>query len=248
MHEVTLPDDYGWPTCVACNRDLWENETSRWACRPCEDKTRIRLGELPTLFARLNTTAALMRGARKVGANTSGSRVPPIPPRLEVLNLAAVGGVATRLQAIEDAWRQALGRRIEPVTNGVRVFAAWRANPARAVPGQVAFLTINLERACEGYDSVGQDINDLRQLQAECDNALNPDRRPGRVKIGLCPVVLDDDAGIRCQAQLTASTGSFLVRCGNCATGWDGKDEWKRLSQAQRQAQQTSTALIGVAA
>jgi hypothetical protein len=80
-------DGYSWPVCVTpgCKRQLWVSEAGRWACRPCEDITRKRLIELPSLFRQLDTTAALMRGASETGGATGGSKTPPIPPRLEVL-------------------------------------------------------------------------------------------------------------------------------------------------------------------
>lgn len=230
MHDVPA-DDYLWPTCGACHRDLWEAELDRHACRICEDRTRERLAELPGLFARLDTAAAMMRGARRPTNGTSGGRTAPIPPRLEVLNLVAAGGAATRLQAIEDAWRLALGRRIDPATDGVRIFASWRSNPARAVPGHVAFIKVNLERACERYDEVGQDIEDIRRLHAEMAAALTGEQRPGRVKIGACPVMFDD--GTRCGVPLTVTTANHRVRCAGCGTRWDDLAAWRELRRAQ---------------
>lgn len=234
MPETPDLADYEWPTCIACRRDLWTDETDRYACRPCEDRTHQRLNELPNLVARISTTAALMRGSRKAGAPTSGSRVPPIPPRIDVLSLAASGGVAARLQIIEDSWRKALGWAIEPRTDGVRLFASWRTDPMQVGLRHITFLRNNLLWACGSYESVDQDIEEIRRLQAECTSALNPDRKPGRVKTGLCPVVLDEETAVRCASQLTASTGSFLIRCGNCQTRWDGKEEWEELRSAQR--------------
>lgn len=230
MSDATAAD-YEWPICTACNRDLWDDETGRHACRVCEDRTRERLGELPDLFARLNTTAAMMRGARRPASGSAGGQARPIPPRLDVLNLVSAGGVATRLCAIEDAWRLALGRRIEPATDGVRVFAAWRSNPAVNVPEHVNFLRVNLERACERYDEVGQDVETIRRLHAEMTAALSGDQRPGRVKIGLCPVEFDD--GSRCGTALTATTGSHRVSCGGCGTRWDDLAAWRELRRAQ---------------
>lgn len=222
MHDLAPAEElsYEWPKCLACNKDLWNNETSRWACRPCEDKTGKRLAELPGLFARINTTTALMRGARRQGAATSGSRVPPIPPRLEVLSLAAAGGVATRLRDIEDAWRQTLGWTVAP----------WRGNPGEAVPEHIRFLANNLPWACDSYDSIGQDVEELRRIHSECTAVLSHDPKPGRVKIGLCPVVFDSG---RCGAQLTASTASHKVRCPACLTEWPDLASWRDLRRAQ---------------
>lgn len=218
-------EDYEWPACTACGKALWVDEAhaGRQACRPCEARTAQRLAELPALFTQLNTTAALMCGARRPETATTGSRVPPIPPRLEVLALTGPGGVAARLVAIEDAWRAALGRRI----------GIWAGSPAQAVPVHVSFLVINLQWACEQYESVGQDIDDIRRLYGEITAALSSDPKPGRVKIGLCPTRIES---AWCATQLTASARSFKTECLSCGTAWEGEDEWRKLVEAQQQA------------
>jgi hypothetical protein len=225
--------DYVWPTCLACGKSLWDDELGRLVCRPCEDGTRTRLNQLPALFAKLNQTTALIPGSRKTsGAAPSGSRTPPLPLRLDVIDLTGPGGIATRLQAIEDSWRQALGRRIQPATDGIRVFASWRTNPARAVPGHVQFLVINLQRACEQYESIGQDIDEIRRLHAKCKALADGDRRPGQVPIGDCPVRTDDGL---CATPLTAKASSHRVQCSVCGTRWETMGEWRDLRNAQEQ-------------
>ncbi|MDP5310401.1 hypothetical protein [Streptomyces poriferorum] len=223
MHDNPANDEYSWPTCTTpnCGRQLWVNETGRRACRPCEDQTVKRLGELPALFRRLNTTGALMRGAARGGGATSGSKTPPIPPRLEVLALLGPGGIATRLRDVEDAWRKALGWTVAP----------WRGSPAQAVPEHIRFLANNLPWACDAYESVGQDVEELRRLHAECTAADLNERRPGRVSIGRCPSRFDD--GTLCAADLFATAASHRVRCGNCGSRWETLGEWKRLRQEQ---------------
>lgn len=221
MHD-DLPADaeYFWPTCVACGRDLWTAELDRLACRPCGERTAARIVELPALFRQLDTTAALMRGARRPGAGGGGSKTPPIPPRLEVLALVGPGGVAARLSAIEDAWRSALGWTVAP----------WRGSPAQAVPLLVKFLTDNLLWACSSYEEVGQDIDDLRRLHSECTALVNDERRPGKVQIGNCPTAVGDRI---CWQPLTASAGSHRIHCGNCGGRWETLGEWRDLRAAQ---------------
>ncbi|MEI5032406.1 hypothetical protein RB201_04195 [Streptomyces sp. S1A(2023)] len=256
MHDNPQQDDYQWPVCVTpqCGRQLWVAEAGRYACRPCEDQTAKHLAELGPLFRRLNESATLMRGARRPGGATSGSRTPPIPPRLEVLALTANGGVATRLQAIEDSWRQALGwetkptvdeRTTFPVTRdqagrisvgrpvkGDRVYPHWRTQTAgKAVPEHLKFLVNNLPWAVSSYESVGQDIDDLRRLHAECVAVAANEHRPGRVSIGRCPARYDD--GTLCRADLTATASSHRVRCGTCGARWETLGEWKHLREQQ---------------
>jgi hypothetical protein len=226
MYDNPTPDEYEWPTCAAGPADgprthqLWADELNRQICRPCEDRTRTRLGELPTLFRQLDTTAALMRGAARPGGGASGSKTPPIPPRLEVLSLVGPGGVAARLSVIEDSWRQALGWTVAP----------WRGSPGQALPQLVTFLLNNLPWAADSYESVGQDVEDLRRLHAECKTIVDDERRPGRVKIGACPAPVDDG---HCGQPLTASAASHRVHCGSCGTRWEGLGEWRALRAAQ---------------
>src|SRR5690606_22015284 len=158
----------------------------------------------------------------------------PIPPRLEVLALVGPGGVAARLSAIEDAWRQTLGWTIAP----------WRGSPAQAVPHLVEFLTNNLLWACSSYEEVGQDIDDLRRLHAECSALASGEKRPGRVQIGVCPTVVGDDW---CGTQLTASTGSHRIHCAGCGARWETLGEWREHRAGQEavlveQAEQTGAA------
>jgi hypothetical protein len=222
VNDLAAPEDYEWPVCVTpnCNRQLWVAEAGRWACRPCEDRTSTRIAELPALFRQLDTTAALMKGASRSSSPTSGSRTPPIPPRLDVLNLVSPGGITARLSAIEDAWRASLEWPIAP----------WRGSPAQAVPGLVAFLANNLLWACSSYEEVGQDIDDLRRLHGECTALVNDERRPGRVQIGNCPVPVGDQL---CWTPLTATAASHRVRCGGCGTRWETLGEWRELRAAQ---------------
>lgn len=220
-----LPAEYQWPTCTACGHNMWVSEVSNWACGLCRTRTAERLTELPALFARINTTAALVRGARRGTGMPTGSRVPPIPANAEVLSLAAAGGVATRLQAIEDAWRQTLGWTVAP----------WRGNAGESVPRQVGFLVNNLGWAVERYEEVGQDIEEIRRVHAECTAALSPDPKPGRVKTGLCPVVTE--TGARCGTQLTATAASHRIRCGGCGAEWPDLGAWRELRRAQEAAE-----------
>jgi len=222
-HPAPAEFDYAWPACSACGKDLWTAELGRFACWPCENKTAARIAELPGMFQKLDTTAALMRGSRSSGGLASGSKTPPIPPRLEVLALVGPGGIAARLSAIEDSWRKAFNRRV----------ATWAGSPREAVPAHAHFLAINLRRACEEYESVGQDIDDLRRLHGECKALVEQKPRAGQVKIGLCPAIVE---GRRCFEQLYASTRSFKTACPKCGAAWEGEEEWRDLREVQQRA------------
>lgn len=235
-------DDYTWPTCTACGRNLFDTEIGRHACRICQDRAAQHLTDIGNLFPHLNTTHALTptvhRSTSTPGEHRgggTGGRAAPIPLRLDTLNLTAGGGAATRLCAIEDAWRLALGRRIPVRRDTVRVFAAWRANPAADVPEHVNFLRINLERACESYPEVADDLNEIRRIHGECRAALDPGARGRRIAIGPCPIT-PAGATQPCGTPLTATTANHRVRCGTCGTRWDGLADWRDLRLAQKAA------------
>ncbi|MFF2383744.1 hypothetical protein [Streptomyces sp. NPDC058108] len=238
-HDHTPDDDgYNWPVCSAGpetgprSHKLWMDELDRQICRPCEDRTRARLAELDSLFRKIDTTAALMRGARRSGGGGTGSKTPPIPPRLEVLSLVGPGGVASRLSAIEDSWRSVLGWTVAP----------WRGSPAQAVPHLVTFLINNLPWAADSYESIGQDVEELRRLHAEMKQAADHEHRPGRVKIGLCPVPRETGP---CGTQLTARADSHRVHCSGCDSRWETLGEWRELRAAQ---ERVAVETAGVAA
>jgi hypothetical protein len=230
-------DGYDWPVCAAprCGRQLWAAEVGRYACRPCEDATSRRITELPNLYARLDTTAMLMRGARRSGGGTSGSKTPPVPPRLEVLALVGPGGVAARLSAIEDAWRQVLGWTVAP----------WRGSPAQAIPELAAFLGNNLLWACSSYEEVGQDIDELRCLHGEMTALVSGVRKPGQVNIGVCPARVEDGY---CGSPLTARADSHRVHCAACGTRWETLGEWRDLRAAQEAVVEEQVRQTGAAA
>ena len=219
-HPANL-DQFERPVCVTprCGRQMWVTEAGRYACRPCEESTAQRIRELPALFAQLDTTAALMRGSRRPGGATSGSKTMATSASCTGL-VQAEPSPMTRLSAIEDAWRSALGWTIAP----------WRGNPAEAMPNLASFLTNNLLWACSSYEEVGQDIDDLRRLHAECAALVSGEKRPGRVQIGVCPTVVDDGW---CGTQLTASTDSHRIHCGSCGARWETLGEWRELRAAQ---------------
>lgn len=234
------PDDdtYTRPQCTSCTRTLRDDETGRHACRPCEAAAGQHLAVIDGLFPFLATTRALIPGHRGPTGPSGTRTTAPLPVDLTVLDLTANGGAATRLQVIEDAWRLAMGRRIPVRHDAVRLFAAWRSRPATDIPGCIAFLRINLERACETYAEVGQDLQEIRRLHDQCqaahDAAVDPGEiRPRPVPAGLCPATTTGD-GAPCLAPLTVTAGAAGIRCRTCGARWDSSTWLTVLRPAQR--------------
>lgn len=218
------------PACTACGRDLWTSEAGRYLCRPCETKTGSRLAELAELWPQIDNTEVLEHGARRPGAGGSGGSQAPVPLRVAPLSLATAGGVATRLAAIEDSWRAALSWTVAP----------WRGSPRQAVPEHIRFLQNNLPWAAGDYESVDQDVEELRRLLAECRAALTTQPRPGSVKAGQCPNPGADL--IPCGAQLTVRSDELKITCRSCGATWAGRAELQELRLAQLRIEQADVA------
>ncbi|MBM9509964.1 hypothetical protein [Actinacidiphila acididurans] len=240
-------DEYAWPTCIACHRDLWPDEHGRHACRACQDRAAHRLASIRALYPYLDTTSALTRH-RGGDSGRSGSRTDaPVPVNLAVLTLTTAGGVATRLQAIEDSWRTALRRHI----------GTWPGSPRQAIPVHIEFLRINLEWACESHLEVADDLEEIRRLHDQCTTALRGaldpgERRPGPVPIGPCPTPLPGLSGAGpaaapgapalCGTPLTTRPGAQRVHCPTCGTTWEGATAWINLRRAQNTHTPTTAA------
>lgn len=227
---ATTLDTYTWPTCTRCSRNLHTNEIGRYACQICQDRARDDLTGIRALYPHLDTTTALIPRSSGHHTRTSTRTHAPLPVNVAVLDLTATGGVASRLQAIEDAWRAALGRHI----------GTWAGSPRQALPVHTDFLVINLERACHQYPEIADDLAALRTLHRECKTAmlttLDPGTRlPGRVPIGHCPAATrDDGSGQPCGAPLATTYGSQTVHCNACDTTWHGAAAWEALRRAQK--------------
>jgi hypothetical protein len=250
-------DGYTWPTCVGCNHKLWDTELGRYACRPCQDKAEQHLAELGGLFAALDVTTALIPGTRRsnstpnppTGGPTAGRAHAPMPLRIDVLDLAAAGGIATRLGAIEDAWRTVLGWTLPVTTDGKRVYAAWRAAPHTTITGHLTFLRNNLLWACSSYNEVAQDLEELRHLHTQATHALAGTPRPGRIEVGTCPTPTHALAGPgHCGTQLTATTAGGTIRCPTCHTTWADLNGLRELRKAQHALTEADRALEAAAA
>lgn len=219
------------PRCTHCRGLLFDTELHRWTCRPCEDRAAKQLAELPGMYGQLGEALTPTTSTPDGGGKVSGSRSAPLPVALTPLNLVAVGGIAASLAAIEDNWRAALGWSLAPRTDKVRVFAAWRGDPARAVPKHATFLTNNLPWAVEQYEEIAYDLDVIGGLYWQARNALTGSR-PRLIHV-VCRAVYDD--GGECGERLAVDINRASALCRGCGTRW-GREEWVGLYESTRQA------------
>lgn len=212
--------------CTNCPRLLFHDELSRYVCRVCEDRAQTQLAALPGLYGQLGDNLAPGAGRHDSGKITV-SRGVPMPLNAHVLDMRGPGGIAAALLAIEDSWRSILGWGHPLRTNGVHVFAPWRTNPERDIPRHVKFIGNNLPWACSSYEDVADDLDAIRKLHAQAQNAITGERRR-RITV-TCLSEYDD--GSQCGADLNIDVAAASTVCGSCGARW-GRDDWVRLHEA----------------
>lgn len=213
--------------CTSCSRLLYLDELNRFACRPCEARGHKQITQLPTLYRHLSAALAPSSSQSNTGRVRS-SKEAPLPVNLHVLAMLGPGGIVADLQAIEDSWRCARGRRPQPRHDGVRWFASSRVKaPAHAIKDHCLFIAYNLQWACEFYGEIAQDLAKIAELQQRAQGAIvGPRRRTVAVP---CPSEYDD--GTLCGAELRIDISVPVTRCRACGAEW-GREHWVRWHDA----------------
>lgn len=216
--------------CSCCSRLLFADELERFACRICEQRASQQVTELPSLYEQLGDMLTPGSGGSDTSERVRTSKTPPLPVALQPLNLRAAGGIATKLQAIEDDWRAALGWTQGPRHDGHRWIASWRTkSPTYAVAGHAEFISNNLLWAVGSYPEVAYDIDVISDLYWQAKNTLAGKRV--RLIYVRCRALYED--GTECGSQMAVDINKTSARCPSCATRW-GREEWVALYEATR--------------
>lgn len=220
QHDADQEPEY---RCSNCARLLFHTELDRHACFLCEERASKHVAQLPVLYQHLSNALAPSSSQHNTGRVRS-SRSAPLPVNLHVLDMLGPGGIVADLQAIEDSWRCARGRRPGPRTDGSRWFATSRVKtPPHAIKDHCLFIAYNLRWACESYEPIAQDLAKIQELQQRAQGVLiGPRRRTVAVS---CPSEYDD--GTVCGAELRIDITVPVTRCRSCGAGW-GREHWVR--------------------
>lgn len=205
--------------CSGCRRLLFATELDRHVCFLCENRASKHLSALPDLYADLGHALQPGAGIRSVRIS-GGSKTPPLPVALHPLTLRGPGGIATKLQAVEDDWRRAAGRTM----------ATFAGTMEQTVATTVTFLRINLQWACSSYEDVADDLDTISGLYWQAVNVLSG-KQPRLIPVR-CRLLYDD--GNECGADLLVDLNRTSVKCSSCGTRW-GSHEWMGLFEAVRQ-------------
>ncbi|RXS84228.1 hypothetical protein EST92_11765 [Streptomyces sp. TM32] len=198
-------DEYLWPACAACGRDLWENELGRRACRMCQrraDQNLEALAGSQGLYAAL--AAALAPGAGSGEARVSGgTRSAPLPLRLEPLSLSARGGVVTVLQTWLVDWHDQL-QWAHP---------RWQGDLQQQLDQVVQALRANLEWAASQHPAFGDFSVEVATLVRSCRRQVTGEKPERRISVA-CP----------CGSTLRVTVSTPGARCASCGTQYARAD------------------------
>lgn len=208
-----FPDQPAAVECAACKRPGRAR-----LCPGCVTRTDADLAALPRLYGALGDTLA--PGAGRVdGSRVSGSRLAPLPVRLEPLSLRAHGGIVQTLHSWEDDWRDILGWTARP----------FRGSVEQAVTGSAGFLRVNLPWCADAHPSPGDFVREINQITLACRLQVYG---PGDArKVGVCPAVADD--ALVCGAALWANPYAEKIECPGCHRMWK-RGEWMELGRLMR--------------
>lgn len=200
--------------CLTCRSGCKAVHRDR-VCGGCAADLAAKLADLPRLYALLEDHLEPRPGH---GERVSGSRTPPLPVALAVLNLRAKGGMVTVLHSWLTDWYEILDWSSPSVAgrNGESI--------AYAVCKRLAG---NLPWACEHHPAVDEFAVEVREIHALAA-ALEADRQR-RIAIGECPSVLED--GSVCATALSVEPGASAIRCPQCQAE-HRRDSWRLLGEA----------------
>lgn len=229
MHQPTNGlNDYTWPTC-GCGRQLRQDELGRTSCRICQARAHRALQQLPGpatyrtdsrgerklvsgLYAALAATITPGRSGDNVAV--SASRTPPLPLRLEPLNLMARGGVVTILQDWQSAWHEHFGW----------THPRWNGGLQQQLDEVVAALTVNLEGAAHSHPAFAEFTHEVCALVRQCERQVTGERAERPIAVS-CP----------CGTTLHITVSTPGTRCRGCGTQY-GRSDVLELPLANRVA------------
>lgn len=202
-------------SCIACCRDLWTDELDRHICRLCTDRISDDLADLAGkdgLYAQLGSV--LTPGAGAGGPTVSGSRTPPVPLRIDVLNLLTAGGpILGPLERWVRDWE----------THG-KADLCEAGTLQQRVDHAVGTLRFNLEWAARRHPAVDEFGREVHLAARACRGLLSGER-PSRRIIVACP----------CGGTMRVTLDTPGAKCPACSVQY-GHAEVLRLPMAARAA------------
>ncbi|WP_053625816.1 hypothetical protein [Streptomyces sp. WM6349] len=161
--------------CCICATALWDDETGRLICRPCERRIAENLAALAGpggLYARLCLRIHPASGGNSSGPAVSGTRGAPIPANLQVLSLTANGGIASALEEWVRDW----------ATYGLAATGTGGRLQYR-VDRAVATLRLNLPQASHRHPALDEFAREVWSIRKQCEALIAGAKPPRKVPV-----------------------------------------------------------------
>lgn len=197
--------------CVLCRKI-----TERSLCSMCWDFALTKLEAFSSKYHALEEELIPSKGH---GEKISGSKTPPIPVKLETLDLRT-GGISKPLMSHES--------KIRVTREHTRI--TFRGEEINRIKMSVKYLTGQSEWIFNYYEEIEVLVKDINTIDNRISSVLG--YKSEMVPIGTCPVV--DDKGETCGAKLLINPRTFTdfndIKCKACGTSWDSA-KWRLLGR-----------------
>lgn len=197
--------------CVLCRKI-----TERSLCPSCWDYAIERLKTFPDKYKQLEKELLPTQGH---GERVGGSKTPPLPVRLEVLELRA-GGISKPLMKHEAKIR--IVRQHTKIT--------FRGQELQKIEATCQYITAQAEWTFKYYEEADKLATDIDSLHKHINTVLG--YRSELMTIGTCPV--QDDKGEVCGTKLQINPATLTnfgdIKCRTCGTIWSS-EKWRLLGR-----------------
>ena len=199
-------------------------------CDSCRTRLRVELAEIPDLYALIPDHLEPETGT---GVKVSGTRTPPLPLRLDPLNLLVAG---PKRQPVHDLFHDQYGPQPPLVVLDLWV-AEWidtrgqgERQPVPTITTLTGWLLNRLDWALDNHPAVDEFARETHQT-LKAIRSVTQSHRTG-ASVGTCPSMLRDDT--RCDAKLYADPYVDSIACGRCGSTWTRRDSgWLHLAAMQ---------------
>lgn len=198
--------------CVLCRK-----VNQRSLCSNCWDYALDKLKAFPDSYERLAEEMLPSRGASS--ERVGGSKTPPLPVRLETLELRS-GGISKPLTKHEAKIR--IEQKHTKIT--------FRGEEIHRITKTVIYLNAQSAWIFKNYEEASGLAKDINDIHNRINAALG--HKSDLMTIGKCPA--QDEDGVACGAKLQINPSTLTtfgdIKCNACGSVW-ASEQWRLLGR-----------------
>ena len=195
----------GADTCTGCK---WREADVGQLCQRHYTQVSRRLRELVPIYEFLPYTAGSSSSA--LAGRVTGTKAPPLPLRVDTLNLRHRSGLVDTLLSWENDWREQRGMGM----------ATFRGNTHQQLQGTVGWLTTNLMWAVTSHPAISDFCDEVDDVWAQAQSVAGLRRAPMKM-----PVPCFECGGRLIREDGTKGLSDDAV-CDRCHSVYDSSRYW----------------------